>query len=160
MVKTAPASSFIMSQSEFLLQFLVVALDDPTMFGQSHQISKLHVFGQSGEPVLGRFGFRARPLDEESFLSARFTTPVIAMSGTTRRAAKRERRGVRVPSRQCTVFQAEADKLLANSRTERGACRESRRNNLVGRPIPFHFLLGSGAWPGAHALTEDWMPTA
>ena len=33
MVKTAPASSFIMSQSEFLLQFLVVALDDPTMFG-------------------------------------------------------------------------------------------------------------------------------
>jgi hypothetical protein len=88
MVKTAPASSFIMSQSEFLLQFLVVALHDPTMFGQSHQISKLHIFGQSGEPVPGRFGFLAGPLDEEPFLSARFTTPVIAMSRTDAKRGK------------------------------------------------------------------------
>src|ERR1700751_6389568 len=81
MVKTAPASSFIISQSEFLLQLLVVALDDPTMFGQSHQISKLHVFGQSGEPVLGRFGFRAGPLDEEPFLRTELTFLIVAMGG-------------------------------------------------------------------------------
>ena len=77
-----------------------------------------------------------------------------------RSAAKRERSVLRVPSRQPTIFQAERGRLIANSRTERGACRESRRNNLVGRPIPFHFRLGSGAWPGFHTLTEDWMPTA
>ena len=41
MVKTAPASSFIVAQSEFLLQFFVVALDDPAMLGQSHQIGML-----------------------------------------------------------------------------------------------------------------------
>src|SRR6201982_507612 len=88
MVKTAPASSFIMFPCQFLFLLLVVALDDPTMFGQSHQISKLHVFGQSVEPVLGRFGFRAGPLDEEPFLSARFTTPVIAMSRTDAKRGK------------------------------------------------------------------------
>jgi hypothetical protein len=44
-VKTAPASSFIMSQSEFLFQFLVIALDYPAMFGQSDQILKLQSFG-------------------------------------------------------------------------------------------------------------------
>src|ERR1700683_5741251 len=70
--------------------------------------------------------------------------------GRTRRAAKRERRGFRVPSRQLTVFQAEGAKLIANSRTATGACLSSRRNRLVGRPIPFHFRLGSGAWPDFH----------
>ncbi len=30
---------------------------------------------------------------------------------------------------------------------------------LVGRPIPFHFRLGSGAWPGFHTLADDWIPT-
>jgi hypothetical protein len=31
MMKAAPASSFIVAQSEFLLQFLVVALDNPAL---------------------------------------------------------------------------------------------------------------------------------
>jgi hypothetical protein len=44
-VKTAPASPFVMSESEFLLQFLIIALDNPTMFGQSDQISNLGVCG-------------------------------------------------------------------------------------------------------------------
>jgi hypothetical protein len=88
MVKTTPASSFIVSQPEFLLQFLVVALDDPTMLGEAHQIWKLQVFGQSGKPVLGRFSFLAGPLDEEPFLGTRFTTPVIAMSRTDAKRGK------------------------------------------------------------------------
>ena len=75
-----------------------------------------------------------------------------------RRAAKRERKGLRVPSRHPTVFQAEAGKLITNARTATGTCWPPRRNSLVGRPIPFHFPLGSGAWPGDHTLTEDWMP--
>ena len=33
MMKTSPAPTFVMSQSQFLLELFVVALDDPTMFG-------------------------------------------------------------------------------------------------------------------------------
>jgi IS5 family transposase len=33
-------------------------------------------------------------------------------------------------------------RLMANTRTETGAWRESRRSNLVGRPMTFHFRLG------------------
>jgi hypothetical protein len=47
MVKPAPASSFIVAQSEFLLQFFVVTLDDPALLGQAHQIGKRGVGGQS-----------------------------------------------------------------------------------------------------------------
>jgi hypothetical protein len=64
MVKAAPASSFIVAQSEFLLQLLVVTLDDPAMLRYPHQIFKWDGSGQSGEPVLGRFCLLARPLDE------------------------------------------------------------------------------------------------
>jgi hypothetical protein len=55
MVEPAPASTFIVAKSQFLLQFLVVSFDDPAMFGQAHQIGKRGVGGQSGEPVLGGF---------------------------------------------------------------------------------------------------------
>jgi hypothetical protein len=48
MVKAAPTSSFVVTQPEFLFQFFVVALDDPAMLGQSHQIGKLRVGGQRG----------------------------------------------------------------------------------------------------------------
>ena len=34
-VKAAPAAPFVVSQSQFLLEFLVVALNDPALFGQS-----------------------------------------------------------------------------------------------------------------------------
>src|SRR5215469_2361150 len=85
-----------MSKSQFLFQFLVIALDDPAMFGQADQILQLHIFGQSGKPVLDRFRFLAGPFDEEPFRSTRFTAPVIAMSRTD---AKRGKTGVQpVPS--------------------------------------------------------------
>jgi hypothetical protein len=48
---------------------------------------------------------------------------------------------------------------MANSRAAIGVCWRLRRSNLVGRPIPFHFRLGKGAWPGGHTLTDDWIPT-
>jgi hypothetical protein len=82
MVKTAPASSFVMTKSEFLLEFFVVALDDPAMFRYAHQIFQWGGLGQSGEPVLGRFGLLARPLDEEPLFRTEFTSLVIAMGRT------------------------------------------------------------------------------
>ena len=37
MVKAPPAPAFIVAQSQFLFEFLVVALDDPAVFGKFHQ---------------------------------------------------------------------------------------------------------------------------
>src|ERR1700683_5639159 len=88
MVKTAPASSFVMTQSEFLLQLLVVALDDPAMLRHSHQIGKWGGLGQSGEPVLDRFCLLARPLDQQPLLHMGFTAPVISMGGTHSQSGK------------------------------------------------------------------------
>jgi hypothetical protein len=36
-MKSAPAPTFIMAQTQFLLEFLVVAFDDPAVFGHLHQ---------------------------------------------------------------------------------------------------------------------------
>ena len=48
MVKAAPAASFIVTQSEFLLQFFIVTLDDPAMFSQAHQMPQVGIGRQSG----------------------------------------------------------------------------------------------------------------
>ena len=48
MVKTAPASSFIMPQSEFLLQLLVAVLDDPALLSYAHQMGTVRRSRQSG----------------------------------------------------------------------------------------------------------------
>ena len=37
MVKSAPTPSFIVAQSQFLLEFLIVAFDDPAVFGHLDQ---------------------------------------------------------------------------------------------------------------------------
>jgi len=50
-VKAAPAAAFKVAQAEFLLQFLIVAFDDPALFGQRDQIAQLAVFRQIGHPV-------------------------------------------------------------------------------------------------------------
>ena len=48
MMKAPPTSSFVVAQSEFLLEFLVVTLDDPAMLRQANQIGKLGVDRQGG----------------------------------------------------------------------------------------------------------------
>src|ERR1700677_2336928 len=88
MVKAAPASPLIMTQSEFLLQLFIVALDDPAMLRHPHQISKFGDLGQSGEPVLSRFCLPARPLDEQPFFCTELTSLVIAMGRTYSHSGK------------------------------------------------------------------------
>jgi hypothetical protein len=46
MMKAAPASSFVLAQPEFLFEFLIIALDDPTLFGQRDQILQIAVAGR------------------------------------------------------------------------------------------------------------------
>jgi len=81
MVEAAPASPFKVAETQFLLQLFVVALDDPPMLGHPHQILKLRLRRQRGNPVLGRFGFSLRPFDEKPFFRVRLRLPVIPMGG-------------------------------------------------------------------------------
>jgi hypothetical protein len=46
MMESAPASPFIMTEAQFLLQFLVVTLDDPAVFGDLDQILQLGLWWQ------------------------------------------------------------------------------------------------------------------
>ena len=48
MMKAAPTTSFIVAQPKFLLQFLIIPLDDPAMFGQMHQFPETEIGWQSG----------------------------------------------------------------------------------------------------------------
>jgi hypothetical protein len=48
MVKSAPAASFIVSQTEFLFQFLIVSFDDPSMLGPIDQLIEREIFRKRG----------------------------------------------------------------------------------------------------------------
>ena len=48
MVKTAPTPSFLVTQAQLLLEFLIVAFDDPAVFGDLHQRLKRSLLRQSG----------------------------------------------------------------------------------------------------------------
>ena len=67
-MKTAPATSFIVSQPKLLFEILVVALDAPAHVGRRHQIVQRHGFGQARQIVLERFGIAGRPLDQQPLL--------------------------------------------------------------------------------------------
>ena len=71
MMKTSPAASFVVTQAEFLFQFLVIAFDDPAMFGQVHQFPQTNIGRQGGQPVLGGFRFPGWPFDEQPFFRMR-----------------------------------------------------------------------------------------
>ena len=79
MMKAAPTASFVMAQAEFLFQFLVIAFDDPAMFGQVHQFPQTNVRRQGGQPVLGGFRFPGRPFDQQPLFRMWLRAPIIAM---------------------------------------------------------------------------------
>ena len=58
-MKSAPAAPFKVPQTEFLPEFLpeflVIAFDDPAVFGEIDQITERRVSRQRGEPVFCGF---------------------------------------------------------------------------------------------------------
>src|SRR5580698_3176245 len=82
MMKPAPTSSLEMPQPQFLLQFFVVAFDDPTQLGQEDQVPEFCFRRHGGQPILGGFGFSLRPLDEQPLFRTRFCTLLIPMRRT------------------------------------------------------------------------------
>src|SRR5580658_8327078 len=72
MVKAAPTSSFIVTETDLLLELLIVALDAPAQLGAVDQPVEGDVLGQGREPIFGGISFLCGPLDEQPFLDAAF----------------------------------------------------------------------------------------
>ena len=64
MVKAGPAAALIVAEPEFLLEFLIIALDEPSQLGEIDEALDRGLGGEDGEPVLCRFVFAHGPLDE------------------------------------------------------------------------------------------------
>lgn len=54
MMEAAPSPTFIMSEPEFLLELLVIAIDVPAQLGKVDEALERDVFRQRREPILGR----------------------------------------------------------------------------------------------------------
>ena len=80
-VKASPASSFIVTEAKFLLEFLIVALDPPAHFGGCDERLKVGIGRQGRKPVFGRCAFAQRPFDEQPFFGIGLRAPVVAMRG-------------------------------------------------------------------------------
>jgi hypothetical protein len=63
MVEASPAAALVMSKAEFLLEFLVIALDPPAQLGQIDQPLEGDVVGKVGEPIFGRLLLARPPFD-------------------------------------------------------------------------------------------------
>src|ERR1700710_1179049 len=74
-VKAAPAAPLEMPQAEFLLELLVIALNTPAQFCESHEFLDWRISRQRTEEVLGRLNFCLGPLDEQPLLRAGFAWP-------------------------------------------------------------------------------------
>jgi hypothetical protein len=61
----------IMSEPEFLLEFVVVAFDAPAPLGEIDQFGERDILRQGREPICGRLILVPRPFDQEPFLRAR-----------------------------------------------------------------------------------------
>ena len=105
-VKATPVAPFVMAQPEFLLQLLVVALDDPAVLGTMNEILEAGIGGQVGEPVLGGLGFGGRPFDQQPLSGKRSLSRPSRWVDRTRRAVKRDRSRWRVPFRQVNSVQS------------------------------------------------------
>lgn len=82
MVKPPPASAFVVPQSQFLLEVLVVALDAPAHLGFKDHALQRHLLGQCGQPILHGFAVAFGPLDEQPLLGAQLLALIVPMGST------------------------------------------------------------------------------
>ena len=80
-MKAPPASSFIVIEAEFLLEFLIVALDPPAHFGGCNEDCEVGIRRQGRKPIFGRRAFALRPFDEQPFFGIGLRAPVVPMRG-------------------------------------------------------------------------------
>ena len=119
-MEAAPAAALVMPEPEFLLEFLVVALDPPAQFRRIDQALEGDVLRQGREPVLGWLASPRRPLDQQPFLRTRRPQEGVAMGRAHAVRAKREVSPSFVPSRHGTSVQASGGRRSASALTETG----------------------------------------
>jgi hypothetical protein len=78
-MEASPTSSFIVAETEFLFQVLVVTLDAPAQFRDVDQRASAHARGQSGQPVFCGPRLSFRPFDQTPFLWSWGCPVIIAM---------------------------------------------------------------------------------
>ena len=157
-MEAAPSASFIVAKPEFLLQFLIVALDPPAQFGEIDEIPQRHIGWQTGQPILRRFGFPVRPLDQTPFFRSGADTIVVTMRWPhPHRSKSRHQFGVAAftPGDPMPLLFRQTQRQFLGGYRFRAA---SRRINFGGRPLPLQRFGGLGAVPGAQTMVEDWMP--
>src|SRR5215210_1754767 len=93
MMKAPPAASFIVPETNLLLEFLIIPLDAPAQFRQINKLWQGDLFRQGREPVLGRVLLAHGPLDQAPLLRPHSRTPVVAVSRphSHSRKARRQR---------------------------------------------------------------------
>lgn len=79
MVEASPTSALVMSETDFLLKFLVIPFDTPAQFGKIDQFGEGNVFRQGRKPIFGRLRLTLRPFDQQPFLGPRLGEPLITM---------------------------------------------------------------------------------
>src|ERR1700722_17726229 len=65
MMEAAPATPFVVTEPDLLLELLIVALDAPAQLGKINQLLEADVLRQCGEPVFGRLCFALWPFDQQ-----------------------------------------------------------------------------------------------
>ncbi|KVQ98305.1 hypothetical protein WK09_05205 [Burkholderia ubonensis] len=78
-VESTPATSFEVSQAEFLLEILIVPHDTPAHLGDMNHAFECRVWGQSRKPIFERLRITFKPFDQQPFLIAQCGPPVIAV---------------------------------------------------------------------------------
>src|SRR3954469_12741403 len=68
MMEAAPATAFVVTEADLLLQLLVVALDHPPCLCDLGQVLECGAWRQVGQPVLARLLSALGPLDQQPLL--------------------------------------------------------------------------------------------
>ena len=107
MVEAAPAAALVVAEADLLLEFLVVALDQPARLGGVDQVAGAWFAGGRLESqyLVGSSALSGHSISSHSSGQGS-ERKVSRCAGRTRRAAKREVSSAWLPSRQVTVRQA------------------------------------------------------
>jgi hypothetical protein len=68
MMKAAPAAPLVVPEADLLLEFEIVALDQPAQLGEIDQPGDRGVGRQGGQPELGRLRLVPGPFDQQPFV--------------------------------------------------------------------------------------------
>src|SRR5512147_1237171 len=134
-MEAPPTAALVVSAPEFLLEFLVVALDAPTQLRKIDQALERDLLGQGGKPILGGLILPFRPLDQKPFFRAWLAQPVIAMRRTYPQAREAGRasigRALAPPDLSpCVLRQTQRERL------DRGRLVLPIAADQLGRPAP------------------------